>query len=141
MPWKELSHSYRAYMQISVDEQRHLVRMIRTTTSIPRQGPSELMTQFFIEMDKVLPPAMRATHRLYLDSRQAARMLDPTSEAELSGITKRFYGEFQRVAFILRTPIGLMQMRRIIRTLEIPGDAFLDEAEAMNYLVRSEPSG
>lgn len=139
MPWKELSHSYRVYMHISVDEQRRLVRMIRTTTPVPRQGPGELMTQFFTELDKILPPNLRATYRLYLDSRQVARMFDPTSEAELSGITKRFYGEFQRAAFVLRTPIGLMQMRRIIKTLDFTGEAFLDEAEAMNYLVRSEP--
>lgn len=139
MSWKELSHQYRTYMQIAVDEQRHLVRLVRTVTPLPKDGPLGIVTQFFREMDRVLLPPMRARYRLLVDSRLAPRMIDPTTASDLSGLTREFYGDFQRVAFLLRTPIGLMQMRRIIKTLDFAGEVFDDEAEAMSFLLRSEP--
>lgn len=140
MPWKELPHAYRTYMQISTDAPRRLVRMIRSTTPLPREAPAELLGPFYAELERVLPRRERARQRLLVDSQKAPRMFDPTAEPEINDLTRTFYADFQRVAFVLRTPIGLMQMRRIIKSMELTGAAFLDEAEAMTYLARDEPT-
>ena len=50
-------------------------------------------------------------------------------------------GEFQRAAFVLRTPSSVLcRCGGSAKTLDFTGEAFLDETEAMNYLVKcSEP--
>lgn len=140
MPWKELPHAYRIYMQIATDAPRRLVRMTRTATALPREATTELLTRFYAEMERVLPRRERAALRLLVDSQKAPRMFDPTAEPETNDAARSFYGDFQRTAFLIRTPIGLLQMRRIIKTMGLTAAAFVDEVEAMTYLVSSEPS-
>lgn len=140
MSWKELPHAYRIYMHIALDAERRLLRLTRTTTALPRENTAELLTRFYGEMDRVLPRRERATQRLLVDSQKAPRMFDPTTEPEVNDLARSFYADFQRAAFLVRTPIGLLQMRRIIKAMELAASAFVDEAEAMTYLVRRDPA-
>lgn len=134
MPWIELPHATKAYVRVCVDPGRRLVRLTRTTLLIPNDNVRELLTLFVNEMTRILPPGERPRQRLLFDIRDSPRLAGPNFESEVAGTFNQIMKDFERLAILLRTPIGVLQTRRLSRAGGYSAESFYDEAEALLYL-------
>jgi hypothetical protein len=62
---------------------------------------------------------------------------DPQFEAAIAREGIRMNGGFRRVAVLVASHVGLLQVQRFLQRDQVTGRAFIDEAEALRYL--SEP--
>lgn len=135
MAWTSLSHSNSEYMDMAMDLDRHLARMRRTDRSITKSTALPVIQRFTADLERLLPTASRPRYRLLVDSREAPRA-DPELESTLSGSMNPLMMQFAAVAILIKTPIGILQMRRLLRGWNTPADVFSDEAEALIWLMR-----
>lgn len=138
MPWTELAHASQAYVHVHVDRSRSLVRLTRSTILIPKDSTRSLLEQFSSELGHLLPHSGRSTQRLLFDTREAPKLADAAIEAALLSVLHDLLYDFQRLAILIKTPIGALQMRRILREANLNAELFYDEAEAIVYLAKSE---
>jgi hypothetical protein len=135
MAFVPLSHSNSEYMELALDSERHLARFRRSDRGINKSTVIPVVQRFTQDMDRLLPVAMRPTFRLLVDSREAPRA-DPELESALSGSMNPLMKQFACVAVLIKTPIGILQMRRLLRGWNTPAEVFSDEAEATIWLMR-----
>lgn len=139
MPWTVISHTTLPYLGLEMDRNRGLLRMTRTSLSLPDSGLVETLKEFAKEMERVLPRPQRQMFRLLFDTRNAPKR-STSEQAELAQAeVTHFFRDFPRLAILLRTPIGVLQMRRIFRDSGLHGEVFYDEAAAIEYLLKAEP--
>lgn len=138
MPWTEHSHRGVAYMQVSVDSGRRLVRLRRSDLVISADLADAVLGSFVQDMDRIVPLAERRQYRLLTDTRDAPRAATPELEGKLLGIMAPMMMGFAAVALLLRTPIGVLQMRRILRQWPNIAEVFDDEAEATVWLLKQD---
>lgn len=134
MPWTELAHASQAYVHVHIDRTRSLVRLTRTALIMAKEQTAPLLEQFTSEMLRLLPRSTRATQRLLFDTREAPKLADPATEAALLAVLNDLLRDFHRLAILIKTPIGVLQMRRIVREANLPAEIFYDEADAFVYL-------
>lgn len=135
MAWTSLPHSNSEYMDLALDRDRGLARMRRTERSITLSSAPTVITRFVQDLDRLIPPASRKSLRLLVDSREAPRA-EPQLEETLSSRMNPLMTHFAAVAVLIKTPIGILQMRRLLRGWSTPADVFSDEAEALIWLLR-----
>ncbi|HNN92201.1 MAG TPA: hypothetical protein PKI03_08035 [Pseudomonadota bacterium] len=135
MAWTPLAHSNSEYMDLSLDRDRGLARMRRSDRSITLGTAPQVIQRFMQDLERLIPPTTRRSFRLLVDSREAPRA-DPELEATLSGQMNPIMMKFACVAILIKTPIGILQMRRLLRGWNTPADVFSDEAEAIIWLLR-----
>ncbi len=136
MAWTPVAHSNSEYMDLSLDRDRGLARMRRSDRSITL-GTAPLVIQRFVQdLERLIPSTTRRSFRLLVDSREAPRA-DPELESTLSGQMNPLMMQFACVAILIKTPIGILQMRRLLRGWGTPADVFSDEAEAIIWLLRN----
>ncbi len=141
MPWTEISHRGTAYIQIATDPARRLLRMRRRDLGITLAAADSVLIQFAEDMDRLLPKAERRSYRLLVDTREAPRIADPELEGKLLQIMSPLMMSFACAAVVLRTAIGVLQMRRLMRTWPIRVEVFHDESEAILWLLRQDAAG
>lgn len=122
------------YMRLEIDPARHFVRQVRSSRtydelSALEQSLDQLVTQMFgIE---------RGDYVLLHDLRASRGRNDPSFEAAIRRARPRMCGGFRRVAILVATKIGQLQVQRLEQTSSDPARVFLDEAEAMRWLMAS----
>ncbi len=136
MAFVPLAHSNSEYMELALDSDRRLARFRRSDRSINKSTALSVIQRFAQDLDRLMPAAMRRSYRLLVDSREAPRAADPELESTLSGNMNPLMMQFACVAVLIRTPIGILQMRRLLRGWTTPAEVFSDEAEATIWLMR-----
>lgn len=77
--------------------------------------------------------------RLLLDMRDAIGRNDPEFETAMSQQIQGLLSLFQRCAVLVRTAVGRLQQARLQREHRLPYEVFLDEDQAMAYLMAPLP--
>lgn len=125
------------YMVLRHDVTRRL--LIATRTHVPY--PSlEVMRETFIEMENVIGYVSRPRTMMLIDARPAPPRNDPEFDAEFGRLRKHFLRDFQKIATLVQTAVGILQVTRQVRADERPVGVFTDPSEALAYLgVTMEP--
>ncbi|MDI1445737.1 hypothetical protein [Polyangium sp. 6x1] len=125
------------YMVLRHDVTRRLV--IATRTSVPY--PSiDTLRETFVEMETAIGYVSRPRTMMLIDARPAPPRNDPDFEAEFGRLRKYFLRDFQKIATLVQTAVGILQVTRQVRTDERPVGVFTDPSEALAYLgVTMEP--
>lgn len=125
------------YMVLRHDATRKLVIATRTSEPYPS---IEAMRETFVEMETALGYVSRPRTMILIDARPAPPRNDPEFEAEFGRLRKHFLREFQKIATLVQTAVGILQVTRQVRTDERAMGVFTDPSEALAYLgVTMEP--
>ena len=108
-----------------------LLRVSRTEAPFLRL---EDVTMSFNELDHALGTYNRRHFCLLVDMRAAPQRNDPEFEQAASHQPAVLSAGFVRVAVLVRTASGRLQVGRHIRTQSIAMNMFNDESAAMSYL-------
>jgi hypothetical protein len=118
------------YMRLEIDPQRRLVIQVRTARAyedIP------IVTQSIESIVEQMGEIDRSQYALLQDLRLARGRNDPEFEATMATLLPRLSGGFRRVAVLVVTNIGRLQVQRYLERDGIPGRGFLDEAAALRW--------
>lgn len=83
---------------------------------------------------KVLEALPRTELCVLIDVREAPPLVDSGFEALLASMRPRLFRGFARVAVLIATSVGKLQINRLAREDGIEYRVFSDEGEAMSYL-------
>ncbi len=139
MAFAQLRHRNELYMQMSIDRRLRIFRMVRNEVPIPTAELKKVLDTFGSEFFRLLSGEDIGDMYLLFDTRNAPRLVDTSAEPQIMAILNDIFRRFRDLAVLLRTPIGVLQMRRLLRNAGLRGEVFYDEAEAMAYLTRGEP--
>jgi hypothetical protein len=120
-----------AYMILRHDAGRKLVILTRTSVSYVS---IEAMQDAFSKMEEATAYISRPRTTLLIDSRQAPARNDPAFEAEFGRLRKLFLRDFQKIATVVSTAVGILQASRHVRVDEMPVGIFNEPGEALAYL-------
>lgn len=125
------------YLVMRYDQARRLIVLTRTTVSYPSL---EILRETFAHMDAAIAHIWRQKTYLLIDSRKSPARNDPAFEAEFGRLRKLFLRDMQKVATVVTTAVGVLQVARHMRVDEMPVGVFTDVAEALTYLGVSMPA-
>lgn len=122
-----------AYMRLEIDHER---RLVRQTRSAQVYEDIALMEQSFEAMNAQLFGLDRGAYGLLQDVRAVRGRNDPRFEDAIKRARTRMTAGFRRVAVLVATQVGLMQVQRLELSSPSPAHAFVDEAEALRWLLQ-----
>lgn len=120
------------YFRISFDPTRRLVVAVRSSEGIDDLADLE---PAFERIITALDGLGRADKRLFLDIRAARGRNDEPFEAAMKRLRPRIFGGFERVAILVRSAVGLLQIQRHLREDGINALVDTDEAKLMAALL------
>lgn len=121
---------------LTLDEDRKLVRRARTDKAFPTiETAGEAYDAMLVALEQI----DRREHVLLVDMRLAPPRNDPAFEAFVARYTVRLYAGFRRMAALVKTQAGRLQLARVFAELEMEIPAFMDEAQAIDYLTAPSP--
>jgi hypothetical protein len=118
-----------AYFRIAIDSPRRLVRIVRSSEAMPKD--EESVRRAFGELAE--PLRKLAGYRALIDLRNGppGRNDDEFERATRSAQTE-MTRNFSRIAFLVRSAVGKLQIQRLGRGGT--RNVFFDEAEALRFL-------
>ncbi len=124
------------YFHISVDDDEKLVRAKRTDRAYPT---IEALRAANAERIAVFEPIAGKGYVLLLDMRDGPMRNDPAFEEETRKARLQLFHVFYKVAILLRTAVGMLQLERLKREEQeargaTPMQTFDDEAAALAFL-------
>ncbi len=126
-----------AHWIVEHDVPRSFLRFRRT--SQPFGSREEIQAQL-VDASRILAGVDRAKLGLLLDMRDGPMRNDETYEEALSGREMHFFGGFARLATLVRTQVGKLQVLRRTREAGVSRPVFTDEAEAIAAVTMKPPS-
>jgi hypothetical protein len=124
-----------AYFTILVDERMGIVR---TTRSDKPFASMQELEACFEGLIKALDDLGRARYALLADIRAAPGRNDPQFEAVLQRVRLRWIGGFRKVAVLVQSAVGLLQVKRYARQDDVKRLVTNDEDELMKYLTQAD---
>lgn len=118
-------------MSVEIDAGQRLVRQIRTARSY-EDLPT--LTTSLQTMVTQMQGIVRADWVLLQDMRAARGRNDPQFEAAIKRAQPMLSGGFRRVAVLVGTQVGRLQVQRFLEKAQTQSRAFLDEHEALEWL-------
>jgi hypothetical protein len=119
-----------AHFRIVSEPARGLVRIVRTREAMPKDA--EAVGRVFAEL--VEPLRQFAGQKALIDLRSGPPgRNDDEFERGTQGTREALTRNFTRVAFLVRSAVGKLQIRRLSRG---SSSVFLDEREALLYLAQ-----
>jgi hypothetical protein len=125
------------YIVLRHDPARRVLVLTRLAAAYPSL---EIMRETFAHMEASAAHIWRQKTCLLIDSRQAPARNDKAFEVEFARIRKHFLRDLQKVATVVQTAVGVLQVARHMRVDELPVGVFTDIAEALTYLGVSMPA-
>ena len=120
------------YAVATLDDDSGLLRYARTATAYPT---IERMRAHYAELTRVLATFDPEKHCLLLDVRAAPPRNDEAFETEVATTVGSLLVRFRAHAFLVKTAVGNLQVRRLSATRGAPETrVFTDEATALAYL-------
>jgi hypothetical protein len=95
----------------------------------------EQMQRAFAEVAQALDRAGRGHSTLLVDTREAPPRNDPAFEAAFEPLRVAMIGGFRRVAIVVRTTAGRLQVERHVRRDGFAARAFMDVEQARAYCI------
>jgi hypothetical protein len=124
------------YVEIDLDEQRHVVFARRTKTPFP---DNESIRRLGPHFHAALPAeAQRRELGLLIDMRAPALNNSPGFEEAMQAFVIPATIGFRKIATVVRTNVGVLQVNRVGRRLADNRAVFLDESEALAFLAETE---
>jgi hypothetical protein len=121
------------YLTVTLDTEDRLVRFTRNAN--PFSTIDSVRAQH-AALTAVLAGISPKSHALLIDLRAAIPRNDSAFEAEISRIVVLLVGAFRKHAFLVRTAVGGLQVRRMSAANgAMPEATFSSEAAALAYLV------
>jgi hypothetical protein len=123
------------YCTVSLDSARGILRFTRT-----EQPYASLVDVADVHerVGRIFDRAGRDRNTLLVDMRRAPLNSDPAFEKAAGRGRKVLVRGFGRVAVLVQTAVGALQVKRHLREDGIPGDVFTDEGTAVQFLCRNE---
>ena len=118
------------YFELSREPGRRLLRLKRTEVQFESH---EAMTASDAEIVRAMAPLDRARHVIMLDARDSPLRTDPAFEQTAEKRRVEFFQGFARVAVLVKTAVGKLQMQRFANRYENTR-VFDDEAAALGFL-------
>jgi hypothetical protein len=119
------------YFSLHKDPGSMVVRWVRTAVPYPS---NEEFVRLHEQAARVLDRMGRARHRLLVDMRRAILNNDPEFEKASAQVRPLLTRDFARVAVLVDTPVGALQVKRHVREDGSPAHVFQSEADAMTFL-------
>lgn len=119
------------YLVLSIDEPAKLVTFYRTKEKIQ---DLDVMAKALEGLYEVLSLLDRSKLMLLVDLREGPLRSDDTFESASRGFQQKVFGGFSKIAILVRTAVGELQMNRQRREGNTVGRVFREEAEALAYL-------
>src|SRR5262249_1855834 len=117
------------YGRLEADHVRGFYRFTRTELPYPSTAVVDHEAN---EIDLVLDRYGRP--RLLVDVRAAAPRNDPTFEAAVAKLRRKLFKGSERMAIVVRTAVGALQVKRHMREDGLSVEVFQTEEEAIAYL-------
>ncbi|AGP38015.1 hypothetical protein BE04_49015 [Sorangium cellulosum] len=127
-----------AHYTVTIDPAAQLARVTRSA------APSEsafLFEERWMEVSRALDRAGRSGLCLLVDLREAVGRNDPLFEAAMQRVRPAVMSGFRRVAVLVRTTAGALQIQRHVREDGIDRMIGSDEAQLLDYLREGRPRG
>lgn len=120
------------YLALLIEQNGPLVRLNRSTARFPSR---EALEACYERALAALAKAGGALGRVYLaDMRMAPGRNDPWFEEAMRHIRPRLFSGFSRLAVLVSTSVGALQLERISKEDGLTRLVTTDEAEAIEYL-------
>jgi hypothetical protein len=97
------------------------------------------MRETFAQMEEAMAHIWRQRAVLLIDSRRGPARNDVSFENEFARLRKHLLRDWQKVATVVQTAVGVLQVSRHMRKDELPLGGFTEIAEALVYLGVSMP--
>ena len=120
-----------AYCEVGLDRAQRLVRLARTSTAYPTLQAYDAEVSTLLS---ALAPFDRAPLGLLVDLRHAPMRNDLGSEAVATRFRRDVLHGFARVAVLVATQVGKLQIARHAHTDHVSPHTFLNEADALAFL-------
>ena len=111
-----------------------LPRLVVITRTAQEFGELADVRWMFERIDRAIEGVHRHRASLLIDSRRAPPRNDPEFERVFTPLRQELMGSFSRVALLLRSAVGVLQMSRLLRVDGISVGVYTDAAEALVYL-------
>lgn len=134
--WAMLEILRNAHYTVTIDPAAQLARVTRSAV------PSESAAQFeerWMEVSRALDRAGRNGLCLLVDLRAATGRNDPAFEAAMQRLRPAVMSGFRRIAILVRTTAGALQIQRHVREDGIERMIGSDETQLLNYLREASP--
>lgn len=128
-----LSH---AYCTVASDPARGILRFTRTDLPFASLGDVGELHEM---VARVLDWAGRDWYTLLVDMRRVPMNYHPEFEQAAARGRRILVRGFGRVAVLVQTAVGALQVKRHVREDNIPAEVFTDEAQAIQFLCKVEP--
>lgn len=121
---------------IELDQSKALVRVLRKDS---QTRSIDEMQRLYAEVDALLNSLGRARHVLLVDLRTSPVRNDPEWEQAAGQLRPKLFKGFSRVAVLVKTAVGALQIQRYSREDNLDLHIFFDEQEALVYLAGRRP--
>jgi hypothetical protein len=121
---------------VTFDRRLGIVRFTRSAAPLPELA---VFRALMIELVARLEDLPRAELGLIVDTRLAIGRSDDAFEAMMNEFRPRLFGGFRRVAVLIKTAVGRLQVRRLARADNLVDRMLVtdDEAEAVAFARRA----
>ena len=120
---------------VSQDPARGVLRFIRT--EVPYASLEDIV-DVHQRIGRVFDRLGRERYGLLVDMRRATLNNRPEFEQAAARARTILVRDFRRIAVIVQTAVGALQVGRHLREDNVPGEVFTDETPAVEYLCRVE---
>ncbi|MBL9106875.1 MAG: hypothetical protein JNL82_38560 [Myxococcales bacterium] len=121
---------------VTFDRRLGIVRFIRSAAPLPELA---VFRALMLELVARLDGLARAELGLIVDTRLAIGRSDDAFEAMMNEFRPRLFGGFRRVAVLIKTAVGRLQVQRLARADNLVDRMLVtgDEAEAVAFARRT----
>jgi hypothetical protein len=117
---------------LTIEAESRLVRYVRTSVPYPSLDEYERMHE---RLGGALDQLGRKRHVLLVDMREATLNNDPAFERAAVRCRQLLVHDFRKMAVLVKTAVGALQIGRHIREDSLDAPVFNDETAAVSYLL------
>jgi hypothetical protein len=117
---------------LTFEAESRLVRYVRTNVPYPTLADYELLHE---RVAAALDQLGRKRHVLLVDMREATLNNDPAFERAAVRCRQLLVHDFRKLAVLVKTAVGALQIGRHIREDALDAPVFNDETAAVSYLL------
>jgi len=120
------------YQVVLMDPKGPLIRTQRSEVSFPSL---EVLERSVGDMCRIFDEIGRGSRVLLSDLRAVQGRNDEAFEERMLKLRPKLYGGFLRVGILVRSSVGALQIKRMVREDGIDRMVMTDEAELLQYLL------
>ena len=119
------------YLFVTRDAEKRLFCAVRSAERLTSEAAEEMLHEMLLHV----PRPLRRGYFLLFDTRQAPVLANPELEQRFAEYGRPFFEGFTKVAAVVRTAVGKLQVTRLARDEKLKFLVFTDEDEALTWLL------